>query len=81
MVSPGNSFLEGKKHSRHWREQLNFAQMLNAIFQDDFPLSFPQSYVNTSEIQRLSHLLGQMVNATPLPNEIFSCTLYLPRNQ
>ena len=75
MVSPGNSFLEGKKHSRHWREQLNFAQMLNAIFQDDFPLSFPQCYVNTSEIQRLSHLLGQMVNATPLPNEIFSLTL------
>jgi len=49
--------------------------MLNNVFQDDFPLSYPQCYVNTSEIQRLSHLLGQMVNANPLPNEIFSLTL------
>ncbi|PWI48232.1 hypothetical protein CEE45_07950 [Candidatus Heimdallarchaeota archaeon B3_Heim] len=79
MDSPGKLFLEGKKHSRHWREQLNFSQMLNNVFQDDFPISFPQCYINTSEIQRLSHLLGQMVNATPLPNEILSLTLLGPR--
>ncbi len=79
MVSPGKLFLEGKKHSRHWREQLNFSQMLNRIFQDDFLESFPQCYVNTTEIQRLSHLLGQMVNATPLPNEILSLTLLGPQ--
>ncbi len=72
-------FLEGKKHSRHWREQLNFSQMLKKLFQDDFTDSFPQCYVNTNEIQRLSRLLGQMVEDDPQPNEILSLTLLGPQ--
>ena len=61
-----DSFQEGKKQAQKWKETFDRSKNISNAFEDDFIYSNHEACLNTTEIQRFSHLLGQIVNASSL---------------
>ena len=57
-----DSFQEGKKQAQQWKESLDRSENITNAFEDNFIYSNYETCLNTNEIQRLSLLLGQLVN-------------------
>jgi DNA-binding MarR family transcriptional regulator len=73
-----DSFQKGKKQAQQWKQQFDQAQTIIRIFEDDFIQLNSKVYVNTGEIQRLSLLLGQIINASLSQDEILSISMIGP---
>jgi DNA-binding MarR family transcriptional regulator len=73
-----DSFQKGKEQAQQWKQQFDQTQTILHIFEDDFTELNPEVYINTGEIQRLSVLLGQIINASPSQDEILSISMIGP---
>ena len=78
MRSVFDSFQEGKKQASQWKEQLEESQELFNIFTDDYIAKNPSTCVNTEEIHRITHLLGQIVNTPVSSSNIRSMSIIGP---
>ena len=65
-----DSFQEGKKQAQQWKETFDRSKNIVNAFEDDFIYSNHEACLNTNEIQRFSHLLGQIVNASSLSDSV-----------
>jgi hypothetical protein len=78
MRSIFDSFQEGKKRASQWKEHLEESQEIFNIFTDEYILKNPNTCVNTDEIHRITHLLGQIVNAPIFSSDIRSISIIGP---
>ena len=78
MRSVFDSFQEGKKQASQWKEHLEETQELFNIFTDEYITKNPRTCVNTEEIHRITHLLGQIVNSPVSSSDIRSMSIIGP---
>ncbi|MHA1945951.1 MAG: ArsR/SmtB family transcription factor [Candidatus Hodarchaeales archaeon] len=74
-----DSFQEGKKQARQLKESFDRSENIINAFEDDFLYSNYEFCLNTNEIQRLSHLLGQLVNTVSLSDSVQTIAMVGPQ--